>query len=106
MLYSWGNNSRCQCGFDFIDNNNNKIIKNPKNIIELNDKNINNKYISRINSEETIMTYFKENSFFPEIKFPSMGDKSTSNIFLFFFQRKIFYIFNQIYIFHNKFFIK
>ena len=39
MLYSWGNNSRCQCGFDFIDNNN-KIIKNPKNIIELNDKNI------------------------------------------------------------------
>ena len=64
------------------------IIISKKNL--LNDKNINNKYISRINSDETIMTYFKENSFFPEIKFPSMGDKSTSNIFLFFFSEKFF----------------
>ena len=39
MLYSFGNNSRCQCGFDILDNN--KIIKYPKNIMELNDKSIN-----------------------------------------------------------------
>ena len=39
MLYSWGNNSRGQCGFDITDNSN-KIITYPKNIVELNDKNI------------------------------------------------------------------
>ena len=71
--------------YDDININDNNFKKNL-----LNDKNINNKYISRINSDETIMTYFKENSFFPEIKFPSMGDKSTSNIFLFFFSEKFF----------------
>ena len=39
MLYSWGNNSKSQCGFDKSENING-IIPNPKNILELNDKNI------------------------------------------------------------------
>ena len=39
MLYSWGNNSCCQCGFEPNENINGNIIF-PKNIPELNDKNI------------------------------------------------------------------
>ena len=39
MLYSWGNNSCCQCGFDSNETTNMKIYI-PRNISELNDKNI------------------------------------------------------------------
>ena len=39
MLYSWGNNSSCQCGFDMNETVCGNIIS-PKNIYELNNKNI------------------------------------------------------------------
>ena len=39
MLYGWGNNSRYQCGFESTENTNGNITY-PKNILELNDKNI------------------------------------------------------------------
>ena len=39
MLYSWGNNSCCQCGFQSNETANGNIFF-PKNISELNDKNI------------------------------------------------------------------
>ena len=39
LLYSWGNNSCCQCGFDSNEVSNGNILV-PKNISELNDKNI------------------------------------------------------------------
>ena len=39
MLYSWGNNSCCQCGFESNENTNGNILF-PKNISQLNDKNI------------------------------------------------------------------
>ena len=39
MLYSWGNNSKGQCGFDLSENENG-IITYPKNILELSDKQI------------------------------------------------------------------
>ena len=70
-------------------NNNNNFKKNL-----LNDKILNNnKYILRINSEATLKIYFKENSSFPDIKFPSMSEKNTSNIFLFFYSEKFFIFF-------------
>ena len=39
LLYSWGNNSCCQCGFESNESSNGNILF-PRNIIELNDKNI------------------------------------------------------------------
>ena len=39
MIFSWGNNSCCQCGFESSDNSNGNILF-PSNIIELNNKNI------------------------------------------------------------------
>ena len=39
MLYSWGNNSCCQCAFDSNETSNGNILF-PRNISELNDKNI------------------------------------------------------------------
>ncbi len=39
MLYSWGNNSCCQCAFHISENTNGNILF-PRNIPELNDKNI------------------------------------------------------------------
>ena len=39
MLYSWGNNSCCQCAFESNENTNGNILF-PKNISQLNDKNI------------------------------------------------------------------
>ena len=39
MIFSWGNNSCCQCGFESNDNSNGNILF-PSNIIELNNKNI------------------------------------------------------------------
>ena len=39
MIFSWGNNSCCQCGFEPNDNSNGNILF-PSNIIELNNKNI------------------------------------------------------------------
>ena len=39
MLYSWGNNSCCQCGFDSNETSNGNVLI-PRNISELNDKNI------------------------------------------------------------------
>ena len=39
MLFSWGNNSCCQCGFESNDNSNGNILY-PSNIMELNNKNI------------------------------------------------------------------
>ena len=39
MLYSWGNNSCCQCAFESSENTNGNILF-PRNIPELNDKNI------------------------------------------------------------------
>ena len=39
MLYSWGNNSCCQCGFESNETSNGNIFF-PKNISQLNDKNI------------------------------------------------------------------
>ena len=67
--------------------NDNKCTNTSGNNINMDN---NNKYISRINSDITIKIYFKENSFFPEIKFPSMNDKKVSNISLFFFSEKFF----------------
>ena len=39
MMFSWGNNACCQCGFESNDNSNGNILF-PSNIIELNNKNI------------------------------------------------------------------
>ena len=39
MLYSWGNNSCCQCAFESNETSNGNILS-PRNIPELNDKNI------------------------------------------------------------------
>ena len=74
------------------DNNFKKSFLNDCKYINTagNVNNANNKFISRINSEATIKIYFKENSYFPEIKFPSMNDKKSSNINLFFFSDKFF----------------
>ena len=86
--------------YDELCINNNKIRDNDNNFKKnfLNDNkyisnNINNKYISKISSDATIKMYFKENLFFPEIKFPSMNDKKVLNINLFFFSEKFFIYF-------------
>ena len=76
----------------YDDININTKINNDNNIKMnlLNNNNNNNKYISRIDSDSTIKIYFKENLYFPEIKFPSMSDKKTANIYLFFFSENFF----------------
>lgn len=86
--------------YDELCINNNKIKDSDNNFKKnfLNDNkyisnNINNKYISKISSDATIKMYFKENLFFPEIKFPSMNDKKVLNINLFFFSEKFFIYF-------------
>ena len=67
--------------------NDNRYINTSGNI---NSNNYNNSYISKINPEMTIKMYFIENSYFPEIIFPSMNEKKLSDINSFFFGPKFF----------------
>ena len=53
---------------------------------------MNNKYIFRIDYDATLKTYFFENSFFSEIKFPNMNDKNKENI-QHFFSGEMFFIY-------------
>ena len=76
--------------------NNNRGIK--KNSIFDNNNNcvdINNKFLYRINHEANMKIYFKENLYFPEIKFPPMSDKksSSANSYIFFTSEKFFIYF-------------
>ena len=61
----------------------NKYISTTSNIS-------NSKYISKISSDATINIYSIENSFFPEIIFPSMNEKNSANINFFFSSYKFF----------------
>ena len=117
---------------------NNLNLKNHMNIYNThinsrtNSNNINNiKIIPTINSGYTFDKYFKENSTFPNVIFPSMSDKKTTYINTFFSSEKFFvyfvksvfslinysqgdltytndylkeYIFSDTTIFHNKIF--
>jgi len=74
------------------DNNLKKNFINDNKYINTNN-NISNKFFSKISSDATIKMYFKENLYFPEIKFPSMNDKKVLNINLFFFSEKFFIYF-------------
>ena len=79
---------------NILSKKNSVNIHNNKNINYLNNNmNLNSKIIFIINPEYTFDVYFKENSTFPEIIFPSMSDKKYSYTSSFFSSEKFFVYF-------------